>query len=253
MPARMTGGERRSYRSAMATKKKTGRRGRAAPGRLGASTVEVKVEVKVDRALQRAWKTQLAELEECNRSGTLSWDRKYEAVGAILQHNPPLYLAGGVSTVADFVRKYLPGEDVRSVQRNVRVAQYASPDEEIRHGTSNIDLAIKYLEAKHGAPAKGRIPVDFAKLRVPTDDGSIAFVDASTEQLRDAARLAERSGHRTRGKPSPVVAALIKRLPAGAKGVTVHYADGHVSLGKIPLALFVKVVRALAAARLPDE
>ena len=34
----------------------------------------------------------------------------------------------GVSTFKDFVKTFLSGEDVRSVERNVRVAQYASPD-----------------------------------------------------------------------------------------------------------------------------
>jgi hypothetical protein len=181
-----------------------------------------------------------------------AWDRKYEAVGAILAHDPPLYLAGGMSTAAAFVAKYLPGEDVRSVLRNVRVAQYASPDEEAKYGTSKIDAAIAYLEAKHGTPIKGRIPVDFAKLHIATDDGSVGFPAASVEQVRAAARVAAR-GNKAPHKRNAVVAALTKRLPKGAKDVTVHYANGRVSLGRIPLGALSAVLRALASAKLPPE
>ncbi len=220
----------------------------------GASGGAREIEVVVDRALARAWKKSLAELESSNAEGMRAWDRKYEAVGAILDHDPPLYLAGGVSTKEGFVAKYLPGEDTRSVDRNVRVARYASPDEEVRYGTSAIDAAIDYLEAKHGKPAKGRIPVDFEKLRLETEDGSIPFKDASVDDVRACARLAKRqAGHGRPAKRHPIVAALTQLLPKGAKDVTVHYAGGRVSLGAIPLGLFVKVLRALAGVALPKE
>ncbi len=93
-----------------------------------------------------------------------------------------------MSTLADFVAKYLPGEDLRSVLRNARVARYASPDEETKHGTSKIDAAIDYIEGKNGRQAAGRIPVDFAKLRIPIEKGSVAFAEATVQQIHDAAR-----------------------------------------------------------------
>lgn len=212
------------------------------------------VEIKVDRALAQAWKKILAVLESSNIEGMRAWDRKYEAVGEILAHDPPLYLAGGVSTAGDFFAKYLPGEDSRSVLRNVRVAQYASPDEEVKYGTSKIDAVIDYLEAKHGKPQKGRIPVDFEKLRLDTKDGAVEFAGATVEQVRAAARLAARADKSSRpAKRNPIVATLSKKLPKGAEDVTIHFAGGRVTLGGIPVALFAKVLRALASAELPAE
>jgi hypothetical protein len=54
-----------------------------------------------------------------------------------------------------------------------------------------------------------------------------------------------------RAKASPVVTTIVAQLPKSAKDVTVHYADGRVSLGRIPAARFVEVMRALAKAKVP--
>lgn len=210
------------------------------------------IEIKVGRALAQAWKKLLAVLESSNVEGMRAWDRKYEAVGEILAREPPLYLAGGVSTVGDFFAKYLPGEDSRTILRNVRVAQYASPDEELKYGTSKIDAVIDYLEAKHGKPTRGRIPVDFEKLRLDSNEGPIGFVGATVEQVRAAARLAVRGSRaEVPAKRHPVVLALTKALPKGAKDVTIHYATGRVSVGKVPIEQLAVVLRALASAALP--
>jgi len=207
------------------------------------------VAVKIDPALAAAWKKSLKTLEAAASEGQRAWDLKYETVGQIVEHDPPLFLAGGLATVTDFVKQYLPGEDLRSVQRNVRTAEYASPDEEAKYTTSKIDAAIDYLEATHGKPTKGRIPVDFAKLRIPTSKATIAFKDATVAQVRDAARAAGKG--KTSAKTSPVVKAVARLLPVAAKDVTVHYADGRITIGRIPARLFVEVMRALAKAKVP--
>ena len=197
------------------------------------------VAVKIDPALAAAWKKSLKTLEAAASEGQRAWDLKYETVGQIVEHDPPLFLAGGMATMTDFVKQYLPGEDLRSVQRNVRTAEYASPDEEEKYTTSKIDAAIDYLEATHGKPSKGRIPVDFAKLRIPTTDGTIAFATATVAQVRDAARVA---ATRTAGKgkisskTSPVVKAVATLLPAEAKEVTVHSPTGASRSGGSPCA-----------------
>lgn len=210
---------------------------------------EQPVSVKIDPALKKAWSAALAALEAASRSGAQAFDRKYEAVGAILEHEPPLYLAGGLSTVGDFVSRHLPGEEVRSVLRNARVAKYASPVEEETYGTSKIDVVIDYLEVKNGKPAHGRIPVDFAKLRIATKDGSIPFADATVQQIRDATRALGKSAKKP--KTSPVVRAIVACVPREAKEITVHYGDGHVSVGKIPVRIYGAVMRALAKAAVP--
>lgn len=208
--------------------------------------------VKIDPALKKAWSAALSALHAADREGNIAFDRKYEAVGEIVEHDPPLYLAGGVATVGDFVANYLPNEGVRNVLRNVRVAKYASPDEEEKYGTSKIDAVLDYLEAKNGKPANGRIPVDFAKLRIPAGDGSIAFADATVQQLRDAQKKLDKHGA-TKAKLSPVVSEIAKCVPKSAKEITVRYADGHVTLGRIPVRIFGEVLRALAKAHVPTS
>lgn len=212
------------------------------------------IAVKIDPVLATGWKKALATLASAASEGQRAWDLKYETVGQILQHSPPLYLAGGMATPADFVKRYLPGENLRSVLRNVRTAQYASPEEEAKFTTSKIDAAIDWLEATHGKPGKGRIPVDFAKLRVPTKDGTVAFAEATVLQVRDAARTASRhSGTSGKAKTSPVVKAVTDALPKDAHEVTVHYADGRLTLGRIPVRIFAEVMRALAKAKVLVE
>ncbi|HVY44982.1 MAG TPA: hypothetical protein VHB21_03845 [Minicystis sp.] len=231
----------------MATKKKTSSKGRR--GAKGGARARA-IEIKVDAALATAWKKVVAVLDASSREGIRAWDRKYEAVGEILAHDPPLYLAGGMATARDFFKAYLPGETPRSILRSVRVAQYASPDEEARYGTSKIDAAIDYLEATHGK-AKGRIPVDFEKLRIPSGKTSLAFPSATVAAVKTAARVAARNGRNPpHTKRSPIVVALAQALPKAAKDVTIHDAGGRLTLG-IPLAHVAVVLRALARAQLP--
>jgi hypothetical protein len=205
----------------------------------------------VDAGLARGWNKALAALDQARREGTRAYDLKYETVGSIIEHDPPLYLAGGVSSVVEFVARYLPGESRRSVLRDVRVAQYASPDEEKAFGTSNIDAAIDYLEAKHGKPRRVRIPVDFAKLRIETEEGRVPFPKVSVDQIRAATRVLKRVDGPKKRKQSPVVTEIVKRLPRSAREVTVHFTDGLVSLGRIPARMFVEVMRALTKAAVP--
>ena len=216
------------------------------------------VEVTIDVALKRAWKSAHAAFESASREGMRAFDRKYEAVGDIIEHEPALYLAAGLSTLRAFVQTYLPAETERTVLRNVRVARYASPDEEARYTPTKIDAAIDFLEAKLGGQRpKGRIPVDFERLRIPLPRAkpdaaaSVLFPNATILQIRAAARALRGA----KGKPSkfqpPVVQALRKQLPKGAEGVALAYANGKVSIGGIPVEKLGAVLRALAKARLP--
>lgn len=213
------------------------------------------ITLRIDPQLEKMWKKALASLQNADREGMRAFDQKYEIVGEIIDHDPPLYLAAGMSTARDFIAKYLGGENERSVRRNVRVARYASPDEEAKFGAHNIDAAIDYLEAKHGRPAKGRIPVHFEKLRIAGKDGSVLFPHATVQQIRDATRALSRGdgAKKTNGARGPVVSTIEKEIPKAAKEVTVHYADGRVSLGRIPVRLFAAVMRALAKARVPTD
>ena len=87
----------------------------------------------------------LSALEAADREGAQAYDRKYEAIGEIIEHDPALFLAGGMSTLGAFVAKYLPNEDVR---RPVDVT--TSPTSRTRVGAS----ARRAAETSQPSPPK---------------------------------------------------------------------------------------------------
>lgn len=215
-----------------------------------------RVEVIIDKVLEKAWRAALATVSEAKHRGAGAFDELWESVAEIANHHPPLYLAGGCATFRDFLGKHLPDVDERTAKRYMRVAQFASPTEEELHTVSKIDAALSLLEAKAGAPLRGRIPVDFAKLKIPITSGSstkrIAFVDASVEQVRAAAKLlAARGGAASRTKESPVAVALRKRFKGELAHVTVRVSGGTVSIGNIGLHHIAMLARALAGFKPP--
>jgi hypothetical protein len=213
---------------------------------------DAKVTVKVDRALKAAWDRAAATLETTKVQGARAWDQLWETVGDVLEHEPPLYLAGGFATAREFLAAYAEGTDERAARRNVRVAKVASPDEEVRYTVMKLDEALNYLEAKLGGPPRGRVPIDFEKLRIPVagHPAGRPLDEVTVQDLRAATRALDPK-HAARS--SPVVAELVRALgtvPA-AKGVTVHYANGYVSLTHVPARAFRDVMRALAKATVP--
>jgi hypothetical protein len=80
-------------------------------------------------------------------------------------------------------------EPERTAYRNVRVAKYASPAEEARYGVAKLDLVINYVEAKLGAPAKGRVPIDFAKVKIPVqragEERRVGIEEATAKEIAD--------------------------------------------------------------------
>lgn len=215
-----------------------------------------KIEVKVDRALKRAWESARHTLMQAKHEGAGAFDVLWETIGEIIDHDPPLYLAGGYATTKAFLADYVE-ENERSAQRMIRVAKYASPDEEERYGVSLLDAAIALVEAKAGAPAKGHVPVDFAKLRVPVvregQHQRVGLAEASVEEVRAATRTVTRGGGgKGKAPPSPIVAAIAKVLASSRlRGVKVSLAHGQLRLSGIGVDIFPEVVRALAKVKLP--
>ena len=160
-----------------------------------------------------------ARLRQDGTGRDVTFDRQYETVGEIIEHDPPLYLAGGYASDKAFFTEVLKQSE-RTARRLVRVAKYASPQEETRYGISKLDAALDWLEAKAGKP-RGRVPVDFPKLRVPTPDGTIPFEEATVEHLRAATRQARKQ---PRPKSPPLVRALRAALPTALKAITVNLA-----------------------------
>jgi hypothetical protein len=215
-------------------------------------TSPARVEVKIDRALKQRWEAAAATLERAKSSGASAFDVLWETVGEVLEHEPPLYLAAGLSTAKDFLAKYTH-ESERNAKRFVRVARYASPNEEERYGISKLDAVIDYVEAKLGTPAKGRVPVDFATLRIPVkredETQRLSVEEASVEEIRAATRALAKT---PKAKQSPAVAAVRSALPAALqKELTISIAKERLTIGRIPLARLRETALALAKAKLP--
>ncbi|MCC6559239.1 MAG: hypothetical protein IT372_40450 [Polyangiaceae bacterium] len=138
------------------------------------------------------------------------------------------------------------------------MAKYASPAEEARYGVSKLDAAITYVEAKQGAPAKGRVPVAFNDLKISIDrDGKtvrLGLDDASVKEIAEATRRLLRAEQKTPAKASPVVTAITRELGKGLlAGITVRLAGGRLALGAIPVEALGDLAKALGRVKLPRE
>lgn len=209
--------------------------------------------MKIDKHLQALWKGEFAKLEKATSEGARDWDDRYEAIAAILDHQPPLYLAGGHSTDGAFIAAVVK-EDKSSLYRNLRVARYASPADIEQYTPSRLDLAISLVEARNGGPLKARTPIAFDKLRFAVKEGeattTLAFGDMTVEQLRLALALA-RGREATSKKASPAASAVDAALKkSGVKGVTFSVSKKTLAL-RIPLDAVAKVARALAGFTVP--
>jgi hypothetical protein len=221
-----------------------------------AGVSKASVEVKVDRALKRAWESARHTLMTAKHEGAGAFDTLWETIGLIITHEPPLYLAGGYATTKAFLADFVE-ENERTAQRMIRVAKYASPNEEEKFGVSKLDAAIAFIEAKAGAPAKGRVPVDFAALRIPVvREGEalrVPLTEAAVEEVRRATSALNRAGiGKRKTPPSPIVSAITRAL-SGRRfaGVRVSVAHGQVQLGGIAVENFAEVIRALARVKFP--
>lgn len=214
------------------------------------------VEVKIDAKLKKQWEAAASVLRDARRRGMSAFDELWETVAEVAEHEPPLYLAAGCATFKDFLERYVQ-EDERTARRNMRVARFASPDEEERYGVSKIDAALGYLEAKTGDELVGRLPVAFDKLKIPTnDDGGrkqVAFADATVQQLAAATRVLRNGKTAGRANEPPLVKAVRRLLDLdGLRGVSVKLAGGKLALGGIDPSVVAALGRALARAKSLD-
>ncbi len=205
------------------------------------------IEVKVDRAMKRRYDALVAAIARTTRKGSSAFDERYEAIGEILDSDPPLWVAGGYSTIPAFLAAVVR-EPERSVRRMVRVARFASPAEETRYGVAKLDAGLAYVEAKTGNTIKDRLPIDWRALRVPVRrDGKnrrVAFADATVDELHAAARALRKPPHAPK---DPLVARVDAALrKAGLGAVRVHAAAGRLTLAGIAPADLAKVGRVLA-------
>ena len=202
------------------------------------------VKVAVDPALKKAWDAVAARLDAAEHEGAKAFDAIWEAAGEAVEHDPPLYVFGGYKTAAEFFAQRLH-TDKRTAERNIRVAKYASPADEERYGSTNLDAGIRWLEAKHG-PLAGRMPVAWDKLRIVIGGKPVAFEKLTATQIDGATRSLGKTkapAHRAR---SAFEAALKKHDVFKETRVNEH--AGRVSFTRVPIgsiALFAKTIAAV--------
>lgn len=209
------------------------------------------VVVKVDAKLKKAYDDLVAVIAKASHSEMQDFDRRWEAAGAIIDHDPPLYVVGGHRNAAEFFRGVMK-EEPRSASRYVRVARFASPRDEERYGVAKLDAALGLIEAKLGKPlAHPPLPVALDRLRVPVADGTKNLDDASVAEIT-AATGKLTSG--SRKKPKTAVRAAIEKSLArvsSLKGVRVTERDGKLSFEGVPVAALDGFARALVNAKIP--
>lgn len=208
----------------------------------------------MNKDLRDRWQRALDAVKDAKREGASAFDVLWETVAEIVDHDPPLYLAGGLATTKDFLAQHL-NETERSARRWMRVARYASPAEEVRYGVSKLDAVIGYLEAKSG-PIKGSLPVAFDKLKIPVErDGKITQVpleEATVEQIGTAARKLNRTGQKHPVRASPALLAVTRALSKGKlRGISAKISGGKLMLGAVPLDALTELADALRRIQLP--
>jgi hypothetical protein len=163
--------------------------------------------VRATAALKKDFGKLQSSLRKLRGEGTESFDALYELVGHILASDPPLYVGGGYKTKEAFIAAELPGETLRSVQRNVLVARCFSPEEEARHGIAFLEeVALYAKELTAAAEPPPAIDLDKLTLTLPGKAGAAVRKKASAATIDDVrqARRALRQGTATRRDASPI-------------------------------------------------
>jgi hypothetical protein len=204
----------------------------------------------VDKALAAHWKDAFQRFEDAKRDEAVRWDEQYEALGEILDAEPPLYLAGGYANDKAFLAAALPGVDVRSARRSCRVALYFDAEDEAAHGVMRLEALLDYLEATHDAPlVPAKINTKKQTVRVPSGKStrSVPFADATLAILRTSIRQAKKTPA-TRSSPAvtAVKAALAKH---GFSAVGVSIRQNLLTVSGIPVGPLASCARALVAAK----
>ncbi len=211
------------------------------------------VVVKIDMALKKLYAFAIAQLDEAGGEGAAAWHKKYSTVATIVDHVPPMYLAGGFATDQAFFTGHLK-ETQQSALRNVRVAKLATAHEVERYSVARLSFAIAYIEARGQKRIKSRGELAFDELKIHfTRDGKgfvRSLLDISYADLKLA--VVQATGHDKKPpKQSPAAKAVIEAVKAsGVKDVKTTVTKTMVTL-RMPLTGLSAVARELAGFKLP--
>lgn len=218
----------------------------AMPKSKAAPTKKQLADAHVDPATKDAYEALLAEIADADRDEKHGWDRKYEAIGEVLDKK--LFLLSAHGTAQRWCAATL-GETYRSVVRNVRVARYCSPEDEHDYGTAKLDAVLTYLDARTHGLNSGGLKVSLKKLRIPVVEGKktrqVPLAEATVQQITAAARR-EQAGSK-RSRRSPIEAAFAAPLAGDRdlREVRVRVSDSKLSFGGVPLSALDRFLKAV--------
>ena len=207
------------------------------------------VKVRTDPARQRRYDELAKAMRGARLGEARGFDAYWESVGEVI--DAQLYIEGGYST-ADAWMKAVVHEPKRTALRNVRVARYASPDEESRWGVTKLDAALSFIEAKLGAPIAGKLPIKLDALRIPVErdgkKGTRGLDDVDAAEIAVATKRLRRVDGTERARRSPIEPAYVDAIQkvAGLRGMSVRFHDGRISFGNVPMSQlepFKKILR----------
>ncbi|MCC6873345.1 MAG: hypothetical protein IT378_03470 [Sandaracinaceae bacterium] len=211
--------------------------------------------VREQQALAKLLDDKLEELRRLQREGSRSWDRQWEIVGEILEHDPPLW-RGRFTSEVKFIAKELPGEDRRSVSRNVLVAGAFRPEDIAARGVGVLEEIALFVQEKAGMLERPRA-LDLARIVVDVPDGrEVRRVPASKVVIEEARAARKALGKRKPRKPEgprafAVRKALSRRKALAKLNVTLDE-DG-ATFARVPLDLLSELGAVLAKLRLPER
>jgi hypothetical protein len=219
----------------------------ASPSTNGAHPPDVPV--KVDATLKRRFDALSTQVRAAKSRGASAFDALWEAVGEIVEHDPPLYVVAGYGSAPEYFREEL-GETARNAWRFIRVAKLASPREETKYGTTKLDAALSYLEAKVGAPiAHPPLPVAFERLRIPvkSDKDGRKTVPLAEARVEDVVAATRALSKKERAPTSSAEAALREAMArhVGLRDVGVRVRNGLATFTGVPIGaidVFAEVV-----------
>lgn len=206
------------------------------------------IEVAVDPTLKKSYDALVAIIERASLKESSDFDAKWEAAGKIVDHQPALYVVGGFKNDVEFFKTVM-NEEARNARRFVRVAKYASPEDETVYGITKIDAAIGFIEAKLGQPLEHPpLRVAFDKIRIPVKTGTVSLENATVAQVTAATSALLQSGKaRPKSHARVALEAAIGEV-ASLEDVVVREHAGRVSFTNVPLAAISHFARAVAKA-----
>ena len=213
------------------------------------------VVVKIDAALKRLYADAIGQLDEAKTADAIAWHRRYTTVATVVNHVPPLYLAGGFATEQEFFAAQLQ-ETRQSVNRNMRIVHLATAAEVEKHTPTRLRLAIAYVEAKNKQPLTDRTSVDFDKLKIQLKrDGKTItklLTDLPYVDLVEAVAQV-RGGLSKPAKETPISKAITSALKAsGIKGASATVTKTKVTL-RAPIVGLPAIIKALSDFKVPTE